>query len=388
MSFFRFTILDRYLTKLLLLNAALLMVFLAVMIVAVDFSLNFDEYSGLARRILEPKGQADFVRTGLLALWLALDLWWPRLFLLAGYLLGPVLVGAIGFTCAQLVRGRELVAMVAAGLPLLRVARPFVLVTLVLLGAQLINRELVLPALAPLLTRDKQEAGGRSMGAMSDLAIDGQRRLIYARNADLDTSTIQGLWVWERDAAGLMRRRITAPTATFSQGAWRLTDGLAIDRVFEDPRAGAGAQLRQTPVATLESDLDPTALKLRRFRGMASNLSTAQLSELIARYRAGEPTEQARRRIDQLERLRWGRFSALACTLLSVLMAFPFFLRKEPANMLTQSLIAAPVALASLALTLVGVTAAIPGLPPQLSVLVPAMVLAPLAIAAVSSVRS
>lgn len=386
-------ILDRAIARMFLVNAALLLAFLTFVIVAVDFSLNFDEYVRIAKVALAARGGVEDIgvlRTGLLSIWLVLDLWWPRFFLLVGFLLGPVLVGALGFTCAQLVKGREVVAMVAAGVPLWRVARPILLATIGVLCLQVANRELVLPKLAPLLTRDKQEAGKNTMGVMSDFSVDAQGRLIYARQANLDTNTIDGLWIWERDAAGLMRRRITADHATWRDGAWQLTNGVAVARQFgEDSRdAGPGARLPQEAVSVFRSENDPTALRLRRFEGMASNLSTGQLTQLITRYRAQPESPMLARRIDALERLRWGRYAGLLCTFLTVVMCVPFFLRKEPANILHQSLRAAPIAMVAFALTLLGVTVAIPGLPGQLSVFVPAMLLVPGAIIAYGAVKS
>jgi lipopolysaccharide export system permease protein len=376
-----------------LVNAGLLLAFLTLVIVAVDFSLNFDEYVKIAKAALALRGGVEdvgVVQTGLLSIWLVLDLWWPRFFLLVGFLLGPVLVGALGFTCAQLVKGREVVAMVAAGLPLWRIARPMLLATIGVLCLQIVNRELILPKLAPLLTRDKQEAGKNTMGVMSDFSVDAQGRLIYARQANLDTNTIDGLWVWERDDAGLMRRRITASKAVWRDGAWQLTDGVAVGRSFgEETRdAGPGARLPQEPVAVLRTENDPTSLRLRRFEGMASNLSTGQLTQLVTRYRSQPPSPMLTRRVEGLERLRWGRYAGLFCTFLTVVMCVPFFLMKEPANILHQSLRAAPVGMVAFALTLLGVTVAIPGLPAQVSVLVPAMLLVPGAILAYGAVRS
>jgi len=53
-----------------------------------------------------------------------------------------------------------------------------------------------------------------------------------------------------------------------------------------------------------------------------------------------------------------------------------------------QSLYAAPVALVAIAAGFLGATSAISGLPPQVSVFVPVLVLFPLAIAAVTHIKT
>lgn len=379
------TILDRYIARQYVTNIVLLFIVLFAFVIVIDFSLNFDEFVRIARRLGTVGDQEpSTLRTGALAAFLVMDLWWPRLFMLFGYMLGLVLVGAMGFTCAQLVKSRELVAILAGGVSLYRVARPIIIVAAGALLLQAANREFVLPRLAPLLTRDKQDAGKRELGlARKQLAADSQGRLFYAKSFDLDRGVIDGLWIWERDESGLMTRLITASSARWVGGAWRLTDGRAVDR---SPNRGAGTLPPPVAVASVETDLDPTALKLRRYETFRQNLSSAQISELISRYRAQSSPPQAR--IEAVQRVRWGRYAELGATLLTLVVCLPFFLRREPANMIVQSLFAAPVAIILIVGGVLGTTAAIPGLPPQIAVFVPAIAQLPLTIAALTSIRT
>lgn len=380
--------LDRYITRLFLANIALIYVFLCLVIVTVDFSLNFDEFTKGAQQILAAQGKdATFLAKGALSVSLVVDLWWPRLFLLFNFLLGPVLIGAMGFTCAYLVKHRELVAMLAGGVSLKRAARPILIVTAVMVGLLVVNREVILPRLAPLLTREKVDAGKRSLGTSFDVSVDARGRLVYSRKANLDTGTISGLYVYERDAQGLMTRRISADTAQWDGKRWVLDNGVAFSRrPVED--AGPSTRVLPAPVAWIETDVDPTALQLRRFEGMASNLSTPQVGRLIERSRAKEQTPAEQRRLASLERNRWGRVSSAASIILTVIICLPFFLRKEPANMLKQSLMAAPMALGAFAGTLIGTTTTVPGLPAQVGVFLPVLMLIPGAILAAGSIRS
>jgi lipopolysaccharide export LptBFGC system permease protein LptF len=264
------------------------------------------------------------------------------------------------------------------------------LCTLGLITLHALNREFIIPDLAPRLTRDVKQ---RDSAALRDFTTDAQGRLLYLREIRVDPAKganageVRGFFAWERDQDGLITSRTWANSAKWHDGAWELKDGLRAPRgVMEN--AGPGARVTPQPIARLATDIDPTALKLRRFEGLAANLSTRQLTQLIARYELMESSPAIQRRIETYNRIRFGRVATLASTFLAVLVCLPFFLRKEPANMLTQSLYAAPVALGAFAGTLVGTTAAVPGLPATLGVFVPVILMIPLAIASITSIRS
>lgn len=381
---------DRYIARQFLMNVGMLFMFFFSVIIVIDFFLNFDEFVEIAGRLLKadkPEGfKPGFFSQGALATWLVIDLWWPRLLQLYTYLLGLVLVGAAGFTGAYMVKHRELVALMAGGLSLHRVARPMIVVALGLVLLQVVASELVIPRVAHLLTREKGDAGRAGFGAAAKpsqpLCADSQGRLFYARVIDLAAGSIEGLYVWERDEQGLMTRRITARQAVYDPAArvWNLIDG-TLESGLNDARGR-----RVEPIATFATDLDLTALRLRRYEGFSNNLSTASISELLSAYRAQPQPPTSR--IERLERVRFGRVAQAAGNVLVLLVCLPFFLRRETANMITQSLYAAPVALIGVVALQLGATASIPGVPPALSVFIPVMVLAPLAIAGLSSIRS
>jgi lipopolysaccharide export system permease protein len=380
-------LLDRYIIRQYLTNIVVLFTLLFAVIIVTDFSLNFDEYTKVAGRLHEANNtRSTFLSTAATATYLVWDLWWPRLFLLYNFLLPMVLIGAMGFTCAQLSRHREFVAMLAGGLSLHRFARPLILTALALTCLSAANRELIVPRLAPLLTREKGEAGTRSLGTMAlRLTPDSRGRLFYANAVSLDSDTIDGLYVWERDQGGLMTRRITAARATWDpRGGWALTNATDESRRPANPGASPAREL--TPITFIETDLDPTALKLRRFEKYSNYLSTRELSQLIANDRR-QPRPNFTQ-IDRLERIRFGRIAGYACTVLLLLVCLPFYVRREPGNLLVQTVLSAPVAIIGFVATMIGTSAAIPGLPPQLSVFIPVMVLIPLAIAAVTSIRT
>lgn len=375
-------LLDRYIARQYLFNIVALTVILFSFIVTIDVSLNFNRISGVAVERLRAGGLVDpsLARKFFLTVFLAADLWWPRLLQLFNFLIGFILVGAMGFTFSQLVRGRELVAVLASGLPLQRMARPVIVVALFLTCVQLVNQEVIVPRIAPLLMRDHGDAGKRMLGAdRVPLCADAQQRLWYAKSFNRDAGTLAGVWIWERDAQGLATRKVKAAGATWRDGGWDL-EGVTVE--LRQTETKVDSPLSQ-PVTRVETDLDPVALTMRRSETFSQALSWSQLNQLLAR-----PERLSDSRREQLDRTRWGRASIITANFLSLILAVPFFLRREPANMAWQSVKCAPVAVLSLLGSVLGASAAIPGLPIPLAVFVPCLVLAPLAVAAATGIKT
>lgn len=374
------SILDRAIARQYLTNIVILFVVLFSFVVAVDASINLNRFADRARdAIAKDNAVASPLNTTWVTLTLIADFWWPNLIRLFNYMLGLVLVGAMGFTLTQMVRGRELVAVLASGQSLLRVARPIVIVALLLTGLQLANREFIMPKIAPLLTRDQGDAGLRGLGAARvPLTPDTSSRLWMAEAFDADKGTLTGLTVWERDAEGRTQRRIVAPEAKWDGSAWLLTNAVA-DRIRGQFAAGQ-------KVDRIETNLDPTTLTVRRSAGFAQNLSFTQLTRMIERPELLD--EGTARRLAELDRIRFGRFAVALCNILTLLITLRFYLLREPTNMLMQSVRCAPVAIISLLGAVLGATATLPGVPPAISPFVPAVILLPLAIAAITSIRT
>lgn len=367
--------LDRYIARQFVFNVAALMVILFCFVVTIDFALNVDRFLRAADEISRQRGTPiTGVWRGAMAGWLALDWWWPRLLMLFNFLLGTVMVGAMGFTFSQMARHRELVAVLAGGLSLHRVGRPVMLAAAGLTGLAILNQELALPRVAPLLTRDHNAVGREGMGATTvPLTPDVHGRLLSARRFDPEAEVLEGVYILERDSAGTAVRAIMAPRAHWEDGAWVL-EGARVE-----PRR-ADAPVEAGPIRT---DLDPTTLKMRRSAVLSQNLGTAKLTELLRR-----PGLLDSRTRDQIERIRLGRFSTMAANLLTLVIAMPFFLTREPGNQLVRSLACAPVAIVALVGGVLGAAADLPGLPAWLSTAIPVLILAPVAVAMVSVVKT
>jgi lipopolysaccharide export system permease protein len=381
-------LLDRYIIRQYLTNIVALMLILGLFVVTIDASLNLNRYWDRAADLTQVGDElAPVAKRAMLTPLLVLDLWWPRLLNLFNFLLGMVLVAAMGFTCSQLVRHRELVAVLTSGQSLYRVARPLLLVAVGLTLVQGLNQEFIMPRIAPLLTREMRDAGRHTLGT-SEVALtdDGFNRLFYARQFDADRNMLTDLYIWERDERGIAQRRIFAPEAHWRDGGWDLSAASIT------PLAGGGSAAAESADLRIETDLDPTKINMNRNAKFGNHLSFAQTAEMLRRLdrleAEGAGSEDVSRTRDRLQRASLGRISAMMSNLLTLMIAMVFFITREPRNMVWQSLKCAPIAMVALIGGVVGAAVPLPGVPVALSVFLPVMVLAPIAVAMVSRVRT
>jgi lipopolysaccharide export system permease protein len=384
--------LDRYIARQYLFNVLALLVILFSFVIVVDVALNVDQLFDAVDRMNQ--GNATGVRRLVLAVLGVFDLWWPRLLQLFGFIIGLVLVAGMGFTFTQLVRNREMVGMLAGGISLYRISRPVLIVAALVMALKVINQELVLsrPQVAPLLSRSYKDIGERDWSSFQvSLVKDASDRLFLARTFDPPTQTLTDVTIWFR-SQGLATHTLTAPKAVWRDGGWDLTDpSLRSLKLGATGQPAPVARNGQTSIALpaglasinrVETDMDPNTLKFRRFRVFSQSLSWGQIGEMLER-----PNIEPELRTD-LQRIRWSRVSQLLSAMLSLIITMPFFLVREPRNMLGQSLKCAPIGIGSLMGGILLSTVNWPGFPPGLGVFIPVLILVPLAIAVVSYVRS
>lgn len=371
------SLLDRYIARYYLLNVVTLLVILFSFIVCVDVAMNINRYSNSATVVIEMRDMSGSAvnRLAIFA-FVVFDLWWPRLLVLFNFILGLVMVGAMGFTCAQMVRNRELAAIMAGGLPLHRVLGPIVACAVILTGVQAINQETIVPTIASRLTRDPGDAGRLEFRSESvPLTSDGRGRVLYARVFSPSSGTLDDVCIWERDETGLATRRIAAARGTWEGSGWRL-EGAVVT-----PLRAVGVDL--APPAVFETDLDPTALQLRRNARLSQNLSLRRLGDMVKRRDLLDDRTWA-----ELERLRYGRVSNWISNILALLICLPMFMPREPRAMIVPALKTVPIALAAVFGSVAAASAPIPGLWPQVTAFLPVLVLTPIAILAVTSIRT
>lgn len=379
--------LDRHIARQYLFNVVALMVVLFSFVVMVDVALNIGRFLKRAADMHAGR-ELGTLRTALVTATLVVDIWWPRLLQLFNYTIGLGLIGAMGFTFTQLVRHREIVAILAGGISLFRVVRPVLLVAALMMGVRTINQELVIsnPRIAPLLGRDPSEAGKRELGEFQvPPTPDGRGQVLFARRFDPKTGVMEGVELWVRNDRGVATARVSAENAKWIEGesgkGWALS-GATVTRLDLGRPGEGGAGRAEAPPRMLDTDIEPATLLFNRFASFSQSLSWAQIGRMLESPKLKPEMRQ------KLQRIRWGRISTMLSSLLSLVITMPFFLMREPRNMLVQSLKCAPVGIVSLMGGVLLAAMPVPGLPAGFAVFLPVVILLPVAVAVMSTVRT
>jgi lipopolysaccharide export LptBFGC system permease protein LptF len=287
-----------------------------------------------------------------------------------------VAIAAMGFTLAQMYRHRELVAVLASGVSLHRLALPFIAAVFAVSMVQLLNQELILYRVAPFLLRDHGDIGKRSVRQFPvRFTDDGRGRLMQAALFDPATDTLTAPAILERDAEGRAFRRIEAEEAVWDgeRQGWALHGGFALALEAAGGGGGTPGATAREPVEFFATDLDPDSLMVRRYGEYAAMLRLSQIEEMLDSGRVVDRPA--------LLRHRYARFATVGVNVLVLLIALPSFLLREPASLLRQSLTCAAMTLPGMIGSAVGMMVEIPGVGAAVSVFLPVIVLIPIAAA-------
>ena len=359
-------LIDRSIALRFLGNFVTLFCILYVFLVSIDVVLQFDSFVGAARAAVDEGrfGSIPFATVAAI-----FDFHGPRVFQFFAYMVGLVSVAAAGFTLSHMQRSRELVALLASGFPLQRVALSILVAALGLNALQVVNQELVIPGLAKVLLREHGQILSTDRGNfMVPLTRDIHDNLLYAAELDPETDEATELLVLVRDQQGTAVSRIFAPTARWDDAGarWLLEGGAMVERTEMDQ----GVVELSQPVASYQTDLSPRSLSVRRYRQHAQMLSTVQIAGL--RAEGGDATSG-------LARIVWSRVGTIGINMLILVIVLPAFLRRLPAPLLIQSVqcatIGVPLLLASVVVMMMPVT----GVSPAVMALLPAAILMPFA---------
>lgn len=358
-------------------------------VVLLDVLLALDRFVEVARgEVGESAGAGALLLT---FLGLVIEYEMPRFFQFYAYLYGLLAVGAAGFTLIRMNRNRELLAILTGGWSLHRVALPILCGTCLLAMVQVLNQELMLPRVAPLLLRDHHQIGMRTPEAYPlSLTPDGDGNLLHAVafNPQASNGQLQEVTILRRDESGHTTHRITAERATWSPGpgdgtaggGWLLEGG---ESVLLDTGESQTQRIR-TPVEYFATDMSPDMLTVRRHRAFAGMLSLVEISRSLAT----EGIENQQSLANLLRRYRWSRFSSILINLLIMGLVLPLFLLRVPANLQRRSFIAAVVAVPVFICATTLMLTELPGVPPVVGVFLPVILLLPLVLAHWSMLRT
>ena len=374
-------LLDRVVLRRFLGSFLLLFAIFFLLAVALDVVLQIDEFVDVSK---EAVAAGRFESLPVAVAVAILDFHGPRLFQLFGFMVGLVAVAAAGFTLSSMVKHRELVAIAAAGIGLVRVGLVILAGAFALNLLALVNGELVLPRLAPMLMRKHDAILARGLREYEvPLTRDADNALLRAVRFDPDAGRLDEPLLLRRDDLGRAVERISARSAVWDEdaSAWILEDGEAIEirAAGEDAAAGDRVVRRSRPIDRIETDLSPSSLLVRRSAEYAQLLGLVE----IQRLREGAGPEA-----DVLARAYYGRFAQVAVNLLVLATVLPCFLLREPRPLLAQSARAAAIAVPGILGSIAVMTVEIPGLSPALSAFLPAALLLPIAAARLAWLES
>lgn len=368
------SLLDRHIIARYLSNFILLFGLLFVFAIAIDVVVQFDRFADAAGEVAEETGRWF----GFVLVEAIIDFHAPRIFQFFAFMTGLVGIAAAGFTIVQMHRSRELVAIMAAGVPMHRIAAAILAAQFGLILLQLVDQELVLPRVASRLIREHDSILAPGIETFEVPLMRGSGGdLMYASSLDPEAGRLDSLLVLRRDDVGTAVSRLVASSAIWDEAtsSWILEGGREMDIVNGEEQLA-----ERVEVEAWSTDLSPRMLLARYSLNFAQMLSLSQLRDL---------REQGGAASARIERTIFGRFSGALVNLIVPAIVLPFFLVRSPsAGMLLQSLRAAATAIPLLVAALVAMTIAIPGLPPGVGAFIPVAVLLPVAIARFVYLRS
>jgi lipopolysaccharide export system permease protein len=311
-------ILDRYVITTFLKNYLLSFFVLVGLYIVLDMVMNFDE-------LVEPqnKGGTEGVQSLFTLTAGIIDFYFHQMFLFFIHLSGVIPVVAAAFTLIRLSRNNELTAVMAAGIPLLRIAAPIIIASVILNGLLIVDQELIVPRMIPQLVRQHDELHDTARKQfMIEAMRDGSHGLF---NASRYHPEIEGKPPWIEILSALSRDEhfqpkglLTADRADWDPAMqqWNLTNG----------RMKTGLGKDDIPNIQLwtvyKSSIDPEEITLHRSSDTVELLSTERINQLLQR-------EESYGTID-LNRIKHARFTQPLINIILLLLALPWVLSRDP----------------------------------------------------------
>tara|TARA_B100000959_G_C14906587_1_gene593256 strand:- start:304 stop:1431 length:1128 start_codon:yes stop_codon:yes gene_type:complete len=346
----------------------------------IDIIINLDEFDKIASEI---SGDGGFFARVMAIIQVGIGFEGPRLFQVYAYLHGVIAIGAMAFTAANMLRSREFVALMAAGLSLRRIALPFLFVMGGISLVALLNQEIMLPKVAPLLLRDHGDIGKESVGSFSvPFTPDQNGVLLLSPSLNPTTGEIKEPTFLVRDENGRMIRQIRATSATWEGGAlgkWMLQDGKAVDVVFDEETAQATI-MPPVEVMYYETELSPYILTLHRYSQFIGMLGMTQLNSMLEVAGTFDAP--------MLRRHWYARFATIVLNMLAMVIVIPLFVTRDPVVLSRQAMKCGGIGLTILFGGTIVMLMPIQGFPAIVSVFLPALILLPIGMFQLVNVRT
>ncbi len=362
------TILDRYVIRSFVVNYLVSLAVLIGLYIIVDLFVNLDEFTERGLPLVQ-------------VLMNVANYYGYNLFLYFAQLSGIITLVAASFTLARMQRSNELTAILASGMSLYRVAAPMVALGLVMNTLWILDQELVIPRIAHKLARPHDDVEGTETFGIWFLN-DRNNALVSAVEFYPRSERMKRVVIMQRDPDSMVTGIIMADWARWKpdRRLWELDRGILIGAKEEqDSSFGRDAGLGKNLVSTYESELTPKELELRQAGQWIHFMSLRQLNALERR----EPTR--RRTIAQV---RHGRFTTPFANMILLLIGMPFFLSREPRNVLISAALSLGVCSACFVINFVAQNLVSTTVNPALPAWLPLILFGPLAVVLLDRIRT
>ncbi|HWE01698.1 MAG TPA: LptF/LptG family permease [Tepidisphaeraceae bacterium] len=326
-------ILDRYVIVSFIKNYCISFMVLVGMYVVLDMVFNFNNMvafqtnSGAIQTVIETLRDMG-------------DYYFYQCFLIFVHLSGIIPVVAAAFTLMRLSRFNELTAMLAAGIPLLRVAMPILVAALLLNGLLLIDQELIIPNMIPKLVRDHDEIHGQTRGWFTiEFMQDADNGLLHAARfwprrrteAGQTLPMMEKMDVIERQPIRNKRTgaveilpvaHVYADAATWNPSAqeWDLQNGWRVTGLRPDEDRS-----REISDPAYKSNITPEEINLYRSGNYVDLLSTERINELLDRPKSYG--------VLNLLRVKHSRFTQPIMNVILLMLCIPNVLTRDTGSL-------------------------------------------------------
>ena len=330
-------IIDRYVIWSFIKNYVISFMVLVGMYVVLDMVFNFNNLVDFQQT------STSGVQTVFAALYDIIDYYFYQCFLIFVQLSGIIPVVAAAFTLMRLSRFNELTALLAAGIPLLRIAAPVILAAVVLNGLLLLDQELIIPSMIPKLIREHDEVrkGVRNYYSI-ELMQDGAGNLVsaarYFPNPEDEAPYMVDLDVIEQVRVPRVQpdgkeRSVLVPEAHLTADEAHWNAALAQWDLLNGKRVTGLRARHVSPeqnIAVYKTNVTPEEIALYRSGAFVELLPTRRIDQLLERPNLYGKTD--------LLRVKHWRFTQPLMNVVLLLLAIPCVLTREPGTLKTAAM--------------------------------------------------
>ncbi|MDA8377256.1 MAG: LptF/LptG family permease [Planctomycetia bacterium] len=374
-------ILDRYIIRNYLINCILALAVMIGMYILLDIIVNFDLFT---------RGSTYQHATAMQAFWGLLreitSFYLYRTLVIFAMISGIIPLLAAGFTMVRMTRNRELIALLASGVSLYRVAAPIILCAVGFNLLVVLDQEVLMPAnISKLLRKHGQVSASFVHNEPIYFVPESDHSLVLAGSYNAKTKTMRQVRIIQRNRSGEAKAMILAKKAVWKNniGEGPISGGWRMDDVVQINAAKAANPIdRPEPVKrmTYQTPVTPGQLNLIFQKKAVDYLSIAEISKLML---YSTPATRL-----SLEKIMYTRITQLIMNMIMLLIGIPFLLAREPDKLVTNMLWCSAVSAICFITTFVCFQLAGSGLSPFAGAWLPVVLFGPLALVMLDMVKT